>query len=154
MKSSTTRAFVTLPLIYLVAACQSDPDASKQNLAATFAEIGATIAAGDLDSFVSHYSASPLHLPPGAAMNSTRDQVKEFLQDKLGLYEIQGEPTIQYSDDASMAYVFGTYTTKADPSRELESYRGRFITIWRRSINRWECVVDIWNSDDPRFAHL
>ena len=105
--------------------------------------------------FTSHYSDSPLHLPPGATMNSTKEEIRDFLKDKLDLYNIEGEPTIKFSDDASMAYVFGIYTTKADTSQNLESVRGRFITIWERNDkNHWECVVDIWNSDNPRFAHL
>ena len=88
-------------------------------------------------------------------MNSTRSAIQEHLNDKLGLYQIQGEPTIRFSDDSSMAFVFGTYNIEADESRGIESTRGRFVTIWRISEGgEWECVVDIWNSGDPRFAHL
>jgi ketosteroid isomerase-like protein len=128
--------------------------AAKQGLFDTFDAMGKSIEAGDLESFVSHYTDSPLHLPPGAPRNSTREDIEAFLDDTLGLYEVQGQPDIYFSDDASMAFVYGTYTTKADEAKGLEAYRGRFITIWKKKENRWRCIVDIWNTDDRRFAHL
>lgn len=141
-------------MVIQLSGCQSNTELAEQELAETFAKMGESIAAGDLDSFVAHYAESPLHLPPGAPRNKTRNDVKSFLQGTLGLYMIHGEPDIRYSDDASMAYVYGTYETRADESRGLESYQGRFITIWQRTDGGWRCVVDIWNTDDQRFAHL
>ena len=137
------------------AGCESAEQGARARLTETFADMGAAIADDDLVRFTSHYSSSPLHLPPGAPVNSTRDQVASFLADKLDLYVIEDEPRIRFSDDASMAYVFGYYTTKPDPARDTKPIRGRFVTIWQRNeLDDWECVVDIWNSDDPRFAHL
>jgi len=133
---------------------EADPAAAKQGLLATFDAMSKSIEAGDLESFVSHYTDSPLHLPPGAPRNSTREDIEAFLDDTLGLYEVQGQPDIYFSDDASMAFVYGTYTTKANETKGLEANRGRFITIWKREENGWRCIVDIWNTDDPRFAHL
>ena len=132
----------------------ADIAAAKQGLFDTFDAMGQSIEAGDLESFVSHYTESPFHLPPGAPRNSTREEIEVFLGDALGLYEVQGQPAIYFSDDASMAFVHGTYTTKADEAKGLEAYRGRFITVWKKGENGWRCIVDIWNTDDPRFAHL
>jgi len=133
---------------------ETDTAAAKQGLFDTFEAMGKSIEAGDLESFVSHYTDSPLHLPPGAPRNSTRQEIEAFLDDTLGLYEVQGEPDIYFSDDASMAFVYGTYTTKADEAEGLEAFRGRFITVWQKEEDGWRCIVDIWNTDDPRFAHL
>ena len=133
---------------------EADTAAAKQGLFDTFEAMGKSIEAGDLESFVSHYTDSPLHLPPGAPRNSTRQEIEAFLDDTLGLYEVQGEPDIDFSDDASMAFVYGTYTTKADEAEGLEAFRGRFITVWKKEESGWQCIVDIWNTDDPRFAHL
>jgi len=133
---------------------EADTAAAKQGLYDTFDAMGKSIEVGDLESFVSHYTDSPLHLPPGAPRNSTREEIEAFLDDTLGLYEVQGQPDIYFSDDASMAFVYGTYTTKANKAKGLEAYRGRFITVWKKEESGWQCIVDIWNTDDPRFAHL
>jgi ketosteroid isomerase-like protein len=93
-------------------------------------------------------------LPPGAPRNSTKAEIEAFLDNTLGLYEVQGEPEIYFSDDASMAFVYGTYTTRPDEAEGLEAFRGRFITVWKKEESGWRCIVDIWNTDDPRFAHL
>jgi ketosteroid isomerase-like protein len=141
-------------LVSALFGCQPATDTSKQGLFAAFESLDSAVRAEDLDSFVSHYVESPFHFPPGAPRNSTRAEIADFLEGKLGLYELQGEPEIFFSDDASMAFVYGTYVTKADESKGLEAHRGRFITIWRKGDDGWQCVVDIWNTDDPRFAHL
>jgi ketosteroid isomerase-like protein len=133
---------------------EADTAAAKQGLFDTFDAMSKSIEAGDLESFVSHYTESPMHLPPGAPRNSTREDIEAFLDDTLGLYEVQGQPEIYFSDDASMAFVYGSYTTKADEAKGLEAYQGRFITVWKKEENGWRCIVDIWNTDDPRFAHL
>jgi ketosteroid isomerase-like protein len=133
---------------------EDDTAAAKQGLFDTFDAMGKLIEAGNLESFVSHYTDSPFHLPPGAPRNSTKAEIEAFLDNTLGLYEVQGEPEIYFSDDASMAFVYGTYTTKANEAQGLEAFRGRFITVWKKEENGWRCIVDIWNTDDPRFAHL
>ena len=133
---------------------ETDTAASKQDLFDIFGAMSESIEAGNLESFVSHYTDSPIHLPPGAPRNSTKAEIEEFLDGKLGLYDVQGEPEIYFSDDASMAFVYGAYTTKANEVQELEAFSGRFITIWKKEENGWQCIVDIWNTEDPRFAHL
>ena len=134
--------------------CQPATDSSQQGLFAAFESLDKAVKAGDLDSFVSHYVDTPFHLPPGAPRNSTRTEIADFLDGTLGLYELQGEPEVFFSDDATMAFVFGTYVTRADETLGVEAHRGRFVTIWKKGDNGWQCVVDIWNTDDPRFAHL
>ena len=94
------------------------------------------------------------HLPPGAPRNSTREDIANYLGGTLGLYELQGEPEVYFSDDATMAFVYGKYVTRANESLGTDAHRGRFVLIWQRSENGWQCVVDIWNTDDPAFAHL
>jgi len=155
MKSIMAR-YLALPfLVVAIAGCQSGEEAARENLQKAFQEMGLAIERGDLEAFTAHYSESPLHLPPGAPMNSSRAEVRDFLQGKLGLYKIEDELTVRFSSDASMAYVFGTYSTEADPSQGRESVRGRFITIWQKNDeDQWECAVDIWNSEEPKFAHL
>jgi ketosteroid isomerase-like protein len=135
-------------------ALETDIAAAKQSLFDTFGAMGESIEAGNLESFVSHYTDSPIHLPPGAPRNSTRAAIESFLNGTLGLYEVQGEPEINFSDDASMAFVYGTYAIRANEAQGLEAIGGRFITVWKKAENGWRCIVDIWNTDDPRFAHL
>ena len=134
--------------------CETGVEQSKQRLFETFAEMDESIQAGDLDEFVSHYADYAFHLPPGSDRNTTRSEIKEFLEDTLGLYELEGDPEIHFSDDASMAFVYGTYAIRADESKGVDAFQGRFISIWKREGDSWYTVVDIWNTDDPQFAHL
>jgi ketosteroid isomerase-like protein len=150
-----TKIICIIVLSLLSVSCHEPMENRQGLLADTFADQGAAISAGNLQAFTSYYAETPIHLPPGAPMNSTRKAIQEHLGGKLGLYQIEDAPTIRFSDDSSMAFVFGIYTIQADESRGIEDTRGRFVTIWRIGENgKWECVVDIWNSGDPRFAHL
>ena len=139
---------------FSVYGCQGGVEESQQRLFDTFAEMDKSIQAGNLDEFVSHYADPAYHLPPGSDRNSTRSEIKDFLDDTLGLYELDADTEIHFSDDASMAFVYGSYEIKEDKSKGIEAFRGRFISVWKRDDDRWYTVVDIWNTDDPRFAHL
>lgn len=137
-----------------LAGCQQSTSSAEEGLFAAFESLDDAVRAGDLDSFVSHYVDTPIHLPPGAPRNSTRAEIASFLEGTLGLYELQGEPEVFFSDDATMAFVYGKYLTRADESLGIDAHRGHFVTIWMRGDAGWQCVVDIWNTDDPAFAHL
>ena len=139
----------------VVLACQpNNLQESKKELINTFEEMGKAITDGDLESFVLFYSDSPAHFPPGAPMNNSREKIKSFLVDKLDLYVIDGEPTITFSDDASMAFVYVNYHIDEDPQRGIDYVEGRAVVVWRRIDGNWKCVLDIWNSPDPKYEHL
>ncbi len=147
--------FIVLLIIFFFSGCQVDKsEESKKELIKKFEEMSVAITKGDLDEFVSHYAESPIHLPPGAQTNSSKEDIKTFLSDKLGLYVIDGEPKISFSDDASMAYLFGRYHIDEDSLNGIEFVEGRFITIWKKTEGKWSCVVDIWNSPNAKYEHL
>lgn len=131
--------------------CASNSQNLQNDLVATFNAQGESITAEDVEAFVSYYSDQPFHLPPGAPQNKTPADIAQYLSGKLGSYDIQEAPVIRYSDDATMAFVFGKYTTK--PSIDSDPVSGRFITVWQRLEDEWKCSVDIWNSSDTRYAH-
>lgn len=138
-----------------LSACSDGVDQAKQDLVSTFEALDGAVKSGDLDAFVAHYVESPIHLPPGAPINKTRDAIKKHLEGKLDVYILEGDVTIRHSRDASMAYVFGEYRIEDDPSRDVEAVRGRFINIWERQADgSWKCAVDVWNSQESRFSHL
>ena len=120
----------------------------------TFEALDASVRDDDLDAFVSYYAEGAYHLPPGAPRNSTREQIAEFLEGTLGLYDLVGEPEIHFSDDASMAFLYGEYEVPDSEAQGDEVFRGRFISVWKKGVEGWQCVVDVWNTEDPRFEHL
>jgi ketosteroid isomerase-like protein len=126
---------------------------SRELLFARFAAMAKTIEAGDAAGFVSFYVDAPVHLPPGAPRNTSQAEIASFLEGKLGIYEIDEPPTIVFSDDASLAYVYGEYRIEENPEKGIEAVNGRFVTIWQRDGDTWKCAVDIWNSSDAKFAH-
>ena len=154
--SSLINRSLALPIFVFsfIAACQGPVESSRQELIETFAALDKSVQEGDLDTFVSFYADSAFHLPPGAPRNASRAEISEFLQGTLGLYEIVGEPEIQFSGDASMAFLYGEYEISADEARGIEAFDGRFISVWRKGRDGWKCVVDIWNTANPDFEHL
>lgn len=127
---------------------------SRELLLARFSAMARTIEEGDAAGFVSFYVDAPVHLPPGAPRNASQTEIASFLEGKLGIYEIDEPPTIVFSDDASLAYVYGEYRIEANPEKDIEAVNGgRFVTIWQRDGDTWKCAVDIWNSSDAEFAH-
>ncbi len=154
LKNNSCLLYLILLISCLLGCSSNNIEQSKSELQIKFQEMGKAIVDNNLEEFSSHYSNSPLHLPPGAQLNNSREKIEHFLIGKLGLYIIDGEPSITFSDDASMAYVYGEYHIEADPLKKVEFVQGRFITIWKVIDGDWKCVVDIWNSPDAQFEHL
>ena len=153
LHSSYLSALILSSLL-LLSCSTNNIEKSKSELQSKFQEMGVAIGDNNLEEFSSHYSKSPLHLPPGAPMNNSKEKIKNFLTGKLGLYVIDGEPEITFSDDATMAYVYGEYHIEKDTSNNIGFVQGRFITIWKKTEGQWKCEVDIWNSPDSKFEHL
>jgi ketosteroid isomerase-like protein len=41
--------------------------------------------------------------------------------------------------------------TFPDPSGNIVTANGRYVTVWRKVDGAWKCVIDIWNSaPDPK----
>ena len=154
MRNQILNLGAIMVIVAILSGCQPTSEASRKELIETFDALDSSVEAGDLDAFVSFYSETAFHLPPGAPRNSTRAEIKEFLKGTLGLYVLTGEPEIYFSDDATMAFLYGEYEIQADESKNIDAFQGRFISVWKKDADGWECVVDIWNTDDPKFEHL
>ena len=149
------RRYVFMTALFTTLGCQTiNVEAAKRSLLETLDGQSKAAAERRTEAFSSYFSQVPLHLPPGAATNTSRAAIIEHARKTLGLYLVGGERIIRFSDDGTMAYVFSEYVTK--PSEEWgPSIGGRVLTVWRRnSDGRWECVAAIRNATDARFRHL
>jgi uncharacterized protein (TIGR02246 family) len=108
----------------------------------------------DVERILEFFTADAVMYPPGMPVVAGKVALRTYVQSSLSIPGfriswISSEARI--SSDGELAYLFGRNSVTApDPTGQLQTIRGRGITIWRREADgQWRCAVDIWNADVP-----
>jgi ketosteroid isomerase-like protein len=104
----------------------------------------------DIDKIVSFWSDDARVIEPGQPPHEGKVAIREFVTASLKIpgfkiHWVSEKPV--FSEDGSMAYMFGAVETTAPAANGvLTTTHSRSVTIWRRAGDgEWRCVVDIAN---------
>jgi ketosteroid isomerase-like protein len=104
----------------------------------------------DIEKIVSFWSDDARVIEPGQPPHEGKVAIREFVAASLKIpgfkiHWVSEKPV--FSEDGSMAYMFGAVETTAPAANGLlTTTHSRSVTIWRRAGDgEWRCVVDIAN---------
>jgi ketosteroid isomerase-like protein len=108
----------------------------------------------DIEKIVSFWSDDARVIEPGQPPHVGKVAIREFVTASFmipgfKIHWVSGPPV--FSEDGSMAYMFGDVETTAPAANGvLTTTHSRAVTIWRRAGDgEWRCVVDIANEAPP-----
>ena len=56
---------------------------------------------------------------------------------------------IEISVVDNIAYDFGYYQGTSSKNELIDSWKGKYVIIWKKVENDWKIYLDIWNRVDP-----
>ena len=106
----------------------------------------------DVERILEFFTEDAVMYPPGMPVVAGKTALRTYVESSLSIpgFRISWTSTeARISSDGELAYLFGRNSVTApDTTGELQTARGRGITIWRREADgKWRCAVDIWNAD-------
>jgi ketosteroid isomerase-like protein len=101
----------------------------------------------DIDGLVSIYTSDAKILPPGADIISGHDAIKKrwTLPDGVTILHHKSIPE-EIEVMGSTAYDVGYYEGRTKKvNGEEESWRGKYVIVWKKEGGDWKMYLDIWN---------
>jgi ketosteroid isomerase-like protein len=103
--------------------------------------------AGDYDSMVAIYTTDGKIMPNGTPIIEGHENIRARWVLPKGDQVAQHKSTpVEIRITGNTAYDFGYYegeTVKS--SGERQTWKGKYVIIWRKENNTWRMYVDIWN---------
>lgn len=106
----------------------------------------------NVDSLMPYYDPDVISMPEGGrtvkGMGSVRSSYAEAMtaNPRDMTFESGG---VNFSDDGTMAWDYGTYTMTSDVKGKPVKGTGSFVNVWKRIGGRWVIVAEINNSSTP-----
>ena len=107
--------------------------------------------AGDLDGVDAVYAEDAVYLPPHHEAVHGREAIREYLKVPLshGVSGLAFDVTY-IKQQGPIAWDVGTYRMTIPQNEETKKEdRGKYLTVWRRTGERWLIAADAWSSDLP-----
>ncbi|MGB8064772.1 MAG: SgcJ/EcaC family oxidoreductase [Candidatus Sulfotelmatobacter sp.] len=107
--------------------------------------------AGDLDGVAAVYAEDAVYLPPHHEAVHGREAIREYLKVPLsqGVSDLAFDVTY-IKQQRAIAWDVGTYRMTIPQNEEAKREdHGKYLTVWRRTGERWLIAADAWSSDLP-----
>jgi ketosteroid isomerase-like protein len=130
-----------------------DKDAARQEILRADSAFVRGMLAKQVDSVMPYYDENVVSMSEGGkAVKGTRDLRNAYTEAvKSGPRDVSWQSGgVNFSDDGSMAWDYGTVTSTADgPNGRPVKSSGNFLNVWKRVGSRWLLVAEISNSSQP-----
>jgi len=120
--------------------------ALQRDIAKTNRTFEEAVASGNMSALDAVYTADARILPPGAAMVSGRENIKQFWQAAiagLNVGSIQLE-TVDFTLSGDTGYEIGRATLNF-ATDGVPPMIAKYVVIWKQADGAWKWHVDIWN---------
>ena len=107
--------------------------------------------AGDLEKLVETYAPDAVYLPPHHEAVHGRDAIHKYLEMPLhqGVSDLAFDVTY-IKQSGNFAWDVGTYRMSVpQPDGTKKEDHGKYLTVWKRTANKWFITADSWSSDAP-----
>jgi len=105
--------------------------------------------AGDAAGVAAVYAENATVMPPNVPAIKGRAAIEKFMSE--GFAQAPGAKMSIASDEmftsGGTGIRRGTYRVTGSDGTELE--KGKYVEIWKKTGNKWELCIDIWNTDAP-----
>ncbi len=103
--------------------------------------------AGDYDTMVAIYTTDGKIMPNGTLIIEGHENIKARWVLPEGDQVTQHKSTpVEIRITGNTAYDFGYYEGETVKSNgERQTWKGKYVIIWRKENNTWRMYVDIWN---------
>jgi len=106
----------------------------------------------NVDSLMPYYDPDVISMPEGGkvvkGMGSVRSSYAEAMTANPRDMTFQSGG-VNFSDDGTMAWDYGTYTMTSDVKGKPVKGTGSFVNVWKRTGGRWVIVAEISNASTP-----
>jgi uncharacterized protein (TIGR02246 family) len=127
-----------------------DPGTVRQEIEQHNRDMSAAFNRGDAAAVAALYAEDAKVLPPGGAMVTGRQAIRQFWQGvrDMGVHEVTLR-TEEVATSGDLAYEIGTATLTMQPAGSAATMDSvKYVVVWkRRAGGPWQLAVDIWNSD-------
>jgi ketosteroid isomerase-like protein len=107
-----------------------------------------------LEQIVSFWAPDALVLPPGQPARHGREAIRKSMEQRLGAGGLGSSwqpDRALVAASGDLGITMGTNAfVRSGRAAEADVVRGRYVAVWRkREGSPWQCIVDIWNFNDP-----
>ena len=107
----------------------------------------------DASAVASLFAQNGVFLYPGIPLvqgqSALREAFTQFMQTPG--FALTFEPTrVEVSQAGDLAYELGTYRLTMEPPEGRVDDTGKYVSVWKKTGDRWELVVDAPSSDKPQ----
>ena len=104
----------------------------------------------DYDKLTDFYSHDGKIFPTGADIIEGHLAIKKRWALAKGTKILSHKITpIEISVVDNIAYDFGYYQGTSSKNEFIDSWKGKYVIIWKKVENDWKIYLDIWNRVDP-----
>ena len=143
-KGDTTKAAAA-------AAPAFDKGAAEKDIRAGDDAYFASVKAKNADAIADGYASDAVSMAPGMPAMHGHDAIKKGNEDFLkmaGLSMTGSTESVKFSDDGTMAYATGNYTTKYNDAKgKPVTEEGKYLEVWQRIDGRWKVIADAFNAN-------
>lgn len=137
-----------------LAACapQVDLDAARADLLSADREWSRTASGGeDVDAILAFWADDARVFPPAHPVLEGKEAIQQYVATSFEMpgFSISWEPAdAMVGPSGRLGYTWGeNEVTYNDADGNLVTFRGRYVTVWRRGADgSWRCSMDIWNA--------
>lgn len=125
-----------------------DRDAARREILAADSAFARGMVARNVDSIMPYYDNDAVSLGAGSkpvtGVSALRSHYNEAV--KANVRDLTFESSgVNFSDDGTMAWDYGTYSQTADVNGKPTKQSGNFLNVWKRESGRWKIVAEISN---------
>jgi ketosteroid isomerase-like protein len=106
------------------------------------------MASKNVDSIMCCYDNDAVSLGAGKALKGSSDLRKSYTEAvKANVRDISFHSDgVNFSDDGSMAWDYGTFSQTADVKGKPTKQSGNFLNVWKKVDGKWKIVAEIGSS--------
>ena len=128
-----------------------DIEAEKESLRKADSDWAATLAAKDLDGFLSYFAPDAVVLPPHLPVLNGAESIRQWATTSFnfpGFAVTWTTTAVEVADAGDMGYTLGDFTFHVEINGRPLDDHGKYVTNWKKQADgSWKVVVDAFNSD-------
>ncbi len=130
-----------------------DVEADISAIKELFVEYAAAMAAGDIDRWISLWTADGIQMPPNIPARFGKGQIRAKVQGSFELYDSSltiNTEEVRVTGDWAFARGTYTYTVIPKADEDIEKGTGKFLSILERQVDgSWKLARDSFNLNVP-----
>lgn len=121
--------------------------ADRQAITERTQQLATAFNAKQMDAIIELYADNSVFMQPNGPALRGREPLREFYQDLIGRATNLRLETEDVAGSGPLAYESGTYYLNYQDGAVRD--RGKYVFVWRKTMDTWRMEKAIWSSDLP-----